>query len=54
VPTAVVGPGVAGVWRVAFDPSQGTSGMHVIDIRAFGAAHGVAFGEAFTSFTLGT
>ncbi|HEX4700999.1 MAG TPA: hypothetical protein VH352_02620 [Pseudonocardiaceae bacterium] len=54
VPTAVGGPGVAGVWRVAFDPSQGTSGMHVIDIRAFGAAHGVAFGEAFTSFTLGT
>jgi hypothetical protein len=52
VPTALAGPGIGGTWRIAFDPSRGAPGQHVIDVRAFGAQHGVAFGEAFTSFTI--
>ncbi|HEX4724569.1 MAG TPA: hypothetical protein VH333_18770 [Pseudonocardiaceae bacterium] len=52
VPTAIGGPGIAGTWRVAFDPSHATGGSHVIDVRAFGAQHGTAFVEAFASFTL--
>jgi len=52
VPTAMSGPGLAGTWRIAFDPSQITSGQHTIDIRAYGAQRGVAFGEAFTNFVL--
>lgn len=52
VPTAADGPGIAGVWRIAFDPSQASGAQHVIDVRAYGAQHGIAFSEAFTNFAL--
>ena len=52
VPTAIGGPGIAGTWRIAFDPSHATGGSHVIDVRAFGAQRGTGFTEAFASFTL--
>jgi hypothetical protein len=52
VPTAMAGPGVGGTWRIAFDQSQATVGPHTIDVRAYGAARGVAFAEAFAAFAL--
>jgi hypothetical protein len=52
VPTAMSGPGLGGTWRIAFDPSQIAGGQHTIDVRAYGAQRGVAFGEAFTNFVL--
>jgi hypothetical protein len=48
VPTALAGPGVGGTWRIAFDQNQATAGSHTIDVRAYGAAPGVAFAEAST------
>jgi hypothetical protein len=52
IPTAMAGPGIAGTWRIAFDPGQATAGQHVIDVRAFGAQHGIGFAETFASFAL--
>jgi hypothetical protein len=54
VPTAVNGPGVGGTWLIAFDPSQATGGPHLIDVRAYGTQHGVAYGEALANFLLGS
>lgn len=53
VPTAVDGPGVGGEWRIAFDAGDGTRGTHSIDIRAYGAQHGVTFEETYASYVLG-
>lgn len=52
VPTALGGPGVGGTWRIAFDPSRAAGGRHAIDVRAYGAERGVAFGQAFANFLL--
>lgn len=54
VPTAVNGPAVGGDWRIAFDPSDAPPGSHTIDVRGYGAQHGVSFTETFTSFQLGS
>jgi hypothetical protein len=52
VPTAVDGPGLAGDWQVAFSTDGESAGEHNIDIRAYGAQHGIAFAETFATFQL--
>lgn len=52
VPTAVDGPGIGGMWLIAFDAGRYQSGEHVLDVRAYGAQHGIAYTETFASFAL--
>jgi hypothetical protein len=54
VPTAMDGPGIGGEWQVAFDTANAPPGPHTLDIRTFGATRGVAFGETFVAFILGS
>ncbi|HEX3589348.1 MAG TPA: hypothetical protein VHV74_06925 [Pseudonocardiaceae bacterium] len=53
VPTAVDGPGIDGTWQISINTAAQAAGAHMLDIRAFGTAHGVPFGETFVSYQLG-
>lgn len=53
VPTALEGPGIAGTYRIAFDPTDATPGAHTLDLRAYSTVSGPAVVEAFASFAVG-